>query len=242
MGTLIGTEVKLLLRSGEFLVVAVLFPAVFFLVMSEVFGTMPPAGFDMSTYMMISMAAFGAVCGAVNVGQRVAQEKQAGWNRQLRLTPLPGWSYVLSKVVAAMVVVLPCVALILLVGFLVKGVTLEPWHWLVIVLATWVGSIPFALLGLLIGLAAKPEAVAPLSVMAFLLLSMLGGLWMPVEILPSVMAALARALPSYWMAESARELVAGRPLDLAGMAVVAVWLVVCGLVVGRLYRRDAARA
>lgn len=242
MGTLTLTEIKLLLRSGEFVAVAVLFPAVFFLVMAEVFGPMgDPGGMSMATYMMISMAAFGAVSGAVSAGQRVAQEKQAGWNRQLRLTPLPGWSYVVSKIAAAMAVVLPTVVLILLVGFLVKGIRLEPAQWLAVVASTWLGSIPFALLGVLIGLAVKPDAVAPIAITAFLMLSMLGGLWMPVEVLPGVMAGLAQALPSYWMAAGAREFLATATVDPLGVAVVAGWLVLLSLLVIRLYRRDAAR-
>ncbi|WP_336209468.1 ABC transporter permease [Nonomuraea sp. LPB2021202275-12-8] len=241
MGALIVTELKLLSRSIEFLVIAILFPAVFFLIMSEVFGNLSAGSLDMVTYMMISMVAFGAISGAISVGQRVAPERQAGWNRQLRLTPLPGWSYVASKVVVSLVIVLPAVVLILAAGFLIKGVELSLTQWGLVLLAAWLGSLPFGVLGLLIGLAVKPDAVGAVYVAAFLMLALFGGLWVPVEILPGFMGAFAHALPSFWLAEQARNLATGGGLDLLGVLVSAAWFFIAGALVVMLYKRDAAR-
>lgn len=241
MGTLIVTELKLLARSIEFLVIAIGFPAVFFLVMSEVFGDQNVGPVNMVTYMMISMAAFGAVSGAISTGARVAQERQEGWNRQLRLTPLPGWSYVGTKVVVAMIMVLPTLILILLAGFLIKGIELSALQWVQILVACWLGSLPFSLIGVVIGLATKPGSVQALTTMAFLMLSMFGGLWFPMEIMPGFMQAFSKALPSFWLAEQARTLVAGGSLALIGVAVVTLWFLVSATLVVTLYRRDAAR-
>lgn len=241
MLTLIRCELALLARSIEFLVIAIAFPAVFFLVMSEVFGRQSAGSLDMVTYIMISMAAFGAISGAVSVGARVAQERQAGWTRQLRLTPLPSWSYVASKVVAASVVVLPAIALILLTGLFVKGVDLPAGRWGLVLLAGWLGALPFSVLGLLIGLVVKPDAVAAVSVTTFLMMAMFGGLWVPVEVLPEVMGAAAKALPSYWLATQARHLAAGENVDLAGIAVVTAWFVLTAALVVTAFRRDHRR-
>ncbi|GAA5040361.1 ABC-2 type transport system permease protein [Thermocatellispora tengchongensis] len=242
MGTLVYTELRLLTRSMEFLVLAVASPVVFFLVMSEVFGGLDTKGaVDMTTYIMISMAAFGAISGALAIGSRVALERQAGWHRQLRLTPLPGWSYVASKVAASMVIVLPALLLIFLAGLLVKGVDLTAEQWLRVLVASWVGALPFAVLGPLIGLSAKPDAVSALTVSAFLLMAMFGGLFMPVEVMPEVMATLAKALPSFWLAEHARNQVEGAPIDPLGPAVVAAWFAVTAALVVVLYRRDSQR-
>lgn len=241
MGTLIVTELKMLARSIEFLVIAIGFPAVFFLVMSEVFGDQNVGPVDMVTYMMISMAAFGAVSGAISTGARVAQERQEGWNRQLRLTPLPGWSYVGTKVIVAMVMVLPTLALILLAGFLIKGIELSAAQWAQVLAACWLGSLPFSLIGVVIGLAAKPGSVQALTTTTFLMLSMFGGLWFPMEIMPGFMQAFSKALPSFWLAEQARTLVAGGSLALLGLAVAGLWFLVSAVLVVTLYRRDAAR-
>lgn len=241
MRTLIVTELKLLSRSPDFLAISMAFPVVFFLVMSEVFGGGRIGPVDMITYMMISMAAFGVISGSLNIGARVALERRSGWNRQLRLTPLPGWSYVASKVAVSMVMVLPTALLILLAGFLVKGVTLEVVQWGQILAAIWLGSLPFAVLGVLIGMAVKPETVSAITVASFLLLAMFGGLWMPVEVLPGFMAGLARALPSFWLADQARELIGGGSVSLPGLLVAAAWFAGASVLVVASYRRDAAR-
>lgn len=241
MFTLIRTEISLLARSAEFLVIAIGFPAVFFLVMSEVFGRLQAGTLDMVTYIMISMAAFGAISAAVNVGARVAQERQAGWTRQLRLTPLPSWSYVAGKVVVASLVVLPAIGLILLTGWLVKGVDLPAGRWGLILLAGWLGSLPFGVLGLLIGLTVKPDAVSAVAVTTFLMMAMFGGLWVPVEVLPGVMAAAAQALPSFWLAGQGRRLAAGDGADPVGVAVSAAWFLAAAWLVVVAFRRDHRR-
>ena len=241
MARLILVELRMLARSTEFLIVAIAFPALFFLVMSEVFSDLDAGGLDMVTYMMISMAAFGAISGAISVGARVAQERQAGWNRQLRLTPLPPWSYVASKAVVGLLVVLPAVLLILLAGALVKGVDLpmERWGWVLV--ASWAGSLPFAVLGLLIGLALKPDAVPGVYIATFLTMAMFGGLWVPVEVLPGFMAAAAHALPSFWLATQARHLAEGMAVEPIGVAVSAAWFLIAAGLVAVRYRRDATR-
>ena len=60
------------------------------------------------------------------------------------------------------------------------------------------------LLGIVIGLWVKAEVVQGLTTLALLVLSMLGGLWFPVELMPSAMQSVAHALPSYWLAELGR--------------------------------------
>ena len=70
---------------------------------------------------------------------------------------------------------------------------------------------------------------------------MLGGLWFPVQIMPSVMQTIAHTLPSYWLAELGRwPFLPGTAFPWAGVAVLLVWsIVLTGL--GALgYRRATA--
>ena len=68
------------------------------------------AGTTWRTYFMVSMASFGAMVAALNAGgTRLAAERASGWTRQLRVTPLPAWSYVSTKIAASMVIVLPVI-------------------------------------------------------------------------------------------------------------------------------------
>jgi ABC-2 type transport system permease protein len=38
---------------------------------------------------MVGLAAFGTMGAVLSSGARIAAERSTGWNRQLRLTPLP---------------------------------------------------------------------------------------------------------------------------------------------------------
>ena len=80
---------------------------------------------------MVSMASFGAMVAALNAGgTRLAAERASGWTRQLRVTPLPGWSYVMTKISASMVMVLPVIVLVELTGLFLGGVQLGVGVWL----------------------------------------------------------------------------------------------------------------
>ena len=48
---------------------------------------------------MVGLAAFGAMNAMLSSGARIAGERAAGWNRQLRITPLPVSDYFRAKVV-----------------------------------------------------------------------------------------------------------------------------------------------
>ena len=72
-------------------------------------------------------------------------------------------------------------------------------------------------------------------------LGMLGGLWIPLYVLPDWMATLAHFFPTYWLGRVGLE-----PLAHAGgmgfaALVLAGWLVIPALVVVRRFRLDTAR-
>src|SRR6202046_5869012 len=82
-------------------------------------------------YLMVSMCTFGSLVAALNAGgSRLATERSTGWARQLRVTPMPAWSYVATKVTASMLVVLPVLVLVELVGFTFGGVRLGIGQWI----------------------------------------------------------------------------------------------------------------
>jgi ABC-2 type transport system permease protein len=186
------------------------------------------------------MAAFGAISASVSTGGRVAVERAVGWNRQLRLTPLPGWGYLVIKAVVAMLVALPALVLVFAVAA-VKGVDLAPGTWLLVFAAAWVGVLPFAAIGLLIGSFASQDSAQGMSMVTMLVFSLLGGVLIPAQVLPPVMLAIAHALPSYWMANIPMVEAFGGDLPADGVAVLAAWFVVVGALAAWRYRRDALR-
>ena len=80
------------------------------------------------------------------------------------------------------------------------------------------------------------------SLLTFLGLSILGGLWVPLSIMPGWMGDVAQAVPSYWL-NRLGQMGAGATGDLVPpMLVLAAWSLVLGALIVWRYRRDAARA
>ena len=210
-----------------------------FLAFSSVYGAKDP---EAVTFLMVSMAAFGAVAASISTGSRTAIERQVGWNRQLRLTPLSGVNYLASKVAAAMLVALPSMLLVFAAGVLVEHVDLSAGTWVQLIVLCWLGVLPTAVLGLLVGLLATGDSAQAMSTALMLALSMLGGLWLPLSSLPPAMTIVAKALPSYWLAEFGHDALSGNAVSLQGVTTMAAWIVAAGALVALRYRRDTARA
>ena len=81
--------------------------------------------------------------------------------------------------------------------------------WLALVAVLWAGSAVFVALGLLLGLALEQKAAGGAMGIVGTVLALLGGLWVPAELFPGGLQAVAHALPSYWYAEIGRDVAAG---------------------------------
>ena len=238
MRALLVSEVRRILRSPRFLIFTVGLPLLYFLIFSGIYAS---DGGATVVVLMVMMAAFGAISASISVGGRVAAERHVDWNRQLRLTPLPGWGYLAVKAATAMVVVLPALLLVFGVAAVAKGVELGVGTWLAVLLAAWLSVLPFAAIGLLIGMAATPDSAQGMSTVVMLLFSLLGGVLIPAQVLPAAMVAVARLLPSYWIVAETMGQAFGTGLDGQGVLVMLAWLVVVGALVAMRYRHDALR-
>lgn len=228
-------------RNRRFLIFTVFMPLAFFFLWSNIFGNGSTQGISSKAYLMTSMAAYGTLTAAVSSGARIAIERASGWNRQLRLTALAPWSYFVGKVAVAMVLAVPSILLVFLAGGLLEHVQLSAAEWVTSGVALWVGLLPFAALGVVVGYTAGPDAVQAVAPLITLGLSLLGGLWIPVQAMPTAMADAAHAFPSYWLGELARFALAHSAFDGRSVAVLLAWTVVFGLLAVRLFRRETAR-
>jgi ABC-2 type transport system permease protein len=238
----LALEVRRTFRNRQFLLITLALPLVLFLVYHQLYGDDALGGLSATSYLMTSMAAFGAMVAAMSTGTRIAQERRSGWNRQLRLTPLRPASYLLAKGAVGCLVALPPIGLVYLAGVLVGGVDSDGWRLLASGLGAWLAAIPFAALGIAIGYLSNPDSSQALFSLAFLGLSLFGGVWIPVEVMPRAMADFAHALPSYWLGVIARTPLSTGGLDWAAIPVLLGWTVLLGLLVMRRYRVDTARA
>lgn len=246
MKGLIRLELTRALRNRKFLFFSVLYPSILFLLIAgsadsttKVDGT----GLTLPTYMMVSMASFGALT-AVLMGnsERIAKERESGWVRQLRLTTLPGRGYVLAKTASAAVVSLPSIVVIFVVAAVVKDVRLDAWQWLALTGAIWAGSLVFAALGVAIGYSATGDAVRPITMIVYFGLSMLGGLWMPTTTFPRWLQDIAAWVPTHAYAALGRAIEQSRAPHAKDLVVLAVSFALFTGGAAWLYRKDTLKA
>jgi len=233
-------EVRRTMRSTRFLIFSIAFPVLLFLLYVGIFANGDKAVVGV---LMVNMTAFGALSAALFAGGRVAVERSLGWQRQLRLTPLSGSGYLSAKGITGMLLALPAIVLVPLIGAVVEGVSLDAGGWLRVTIGIWLAVIPFVLIGLLIGQVGTPDSIQPIMSLTMMAMSLLGGIFIPVDTMPSWLLNVAHILPSYWLGQVGRGAVTADLSVNLGQAVLvlAIWTAALGLAVVRRYRRDSAR-
>jgi ABC-2 type transport system permease protein len=237
-------EARRSLRNPRTLIFTFVFPVALFLLYCGLYGDQRIGGGSQTTlkaYLMGSMAAYGAFMVAVTIGGRTALERSNGWQRQLRLTPLSPVGYLVSKATVAMALAIVPVVLVSLVGGLAEDVSLSATGWAQVVGGVWLATVPFAVLGLLIGQVATADSLQPIIMTVMLLLAFVGGVFIPIQIFPDWLQHVAQVLPTYWMAEIGHGPFTGNTETGTAIVVLAAYTVVLGFAVIRRYRRDSAR-
>jgi ABC-2 type transport system permease protein len=237
-------EVGRLARSWKFLVITVGFPVTFYMLFlgdrragQVVDGTVP-----WRVYLMISMCSFGALVAALTAGgARLSTERSSGWARQLRVTPLPGWAYVVTKIAASMLVILPVVGLVDLVGATFGGVDLDAATWTALSAAMWLTALPFAVLGVFIGFMVNAETAFPVVTGLMFVLGYFGGLFNPVDGMPAALRSAAQVLPSFHHAAIGLSIVDGHGATATNWLVLAGYTAILGLAIMLKHRHEESR-
>ncbi|RYY45955.1 MAG: ABC transporter permease [Sphingomonadales bacterium] len=168
-------------------------------------------------------------------GAGVAVERESGLIELKRVSPLPGGAYVVAKLVSA--AAMAALALVLIYGLsLVGGVRMPAEKWALLVAVHLVSVVPFALIGFTIGMRMGAKGSIAAANAFYLGFSILGGLWMPITILPPWMQHLAWATPSFHLGQLALSVIGVLPQGsilahiaaLVGITILAAWLAVGG--------------
>ena len=239
---MLALELRRTVRNRRTVVFTLILPAAFFLLFgaNSSYRQERIGQGNVTGYVLISMAVYGAMLATTSGGAMVSVERAAGWSRQLRLTPLRPAAYIAVKLVLAMLLGAVSVAVAFVVGA-VAGAELPGYAWLGCGLLAWVCALVFAAFGLFMGYLLPSENVMQILGPVLAVLSLAGGLFMPVDRLGQVFATVAEFTPVYGVGQIARyPLTHDGNLWLAALNVL-VWTALFALGATWRFRRDTAR-
>ncbi|MCG7320769.1 ABC transporter permease [Arsenicicoccus bolidensis] len=202
---------------------------------------------NVAAYLMVSMAAYGAVTATTGIGGYAAIERAFGWGRQLGLTPMRDGTYVGVKTATAITICLQPLVLIYLIGWL-TGARADWQVWVLAPIITMVGAAAFAIYGMVFGLWMRSESAGGAAGGSLVILAFLGNIFMP---LSGTLLTIAKFTPLYGLIQLVRyPLTEGRIMTPDGLideplwvplANVAAWLLILSMLATWLVRRSRGR-
>lgn len=241
--TVLRLEIRRLLRNRRTVIFALIFPVVFFLAfgLNKAYASEPIGHGNVSAFIMLSIALYGAVLATTSGGAMVSIERAAGWSRQLRLTPLSPVIYIVIKVLTALVLGLVSVVAVFAVGLITGKPSMPGYLWIVTGLCVWIGSLVFAAFGLFMGYLLPTENVMQFLGIGLALLAFAGGLFIPLSQFSQPVQTIAKFTPLYGLNQLVHAPLLGNGVELAWVANAVIWLAIfAGGAVWR-FRKDTAR-
>jgi ABC-2 type transport system permease protein len=241
-------ELKRTFRNRRFLILSLGIPLVFYYLVAAQNRTNHNFGGDAThhtgifapQYYMVSLLAFGGMSAVLGCGARIAAERQVGWNRTLRLTPLSPRAYFRAKIATSYSMALCAMALLYVAG-LSLGVRMPVGRWFTMSLLVLIALIPFAALGIGLGHLLTVDSMGPALGGGVAILAFLGGTWFPITG-SGGFVTFCKALPSYWLVQAGHVGLTGKdPWGLAGWLVLGAWTVATVGFAMWAYRRDTKR-
>jgi ABC-2 type transport system permease protein len=194
-------------------------------------------GISLPLYYMVSLASFGTMFAMVSSGGRIAAERQAGWTRQLRITPLPVRAYFRAKMLTSYMTAVTSLVLLYIAGASL-GVSLPARDWLEMSGLIVVALLPFGALAILLGHLMTVESIGPIAGGTVSLLAIVSGTWFPAT---GFLHTVGQWLPSYWLVQAGRVTLEGHGWGTQGWAVVIAWTALLAALAALAYRRDTGR-
>jgi ABC-2 type transport system permease protein len=241
--TLLRLEVRRMLRNRRTLIFTMIVPSIFFLLfgLNKAYAFQRAGHGNVSAFILISMALYGAVLATTAGGAMVSIERAEGWSRQLRITPLTPAAYIVTKMLTALVLGFGSVVVVFIVGLLTGKPSMPGYLWFATAAAVWIGSLVFAAFGLFMGYLLPTANVMQLLSLALMLFAFGGGLFIPLSSYPHVLQEIAQYTPLYGLNQLVHAPLLGSGVHLAWAANAVAWLVIfAGGAIWR-FRKDTAR-
>jgi ABC-2 type transport system permease protein len=239
--TVLGIELKRVLRNRRTIIFTLLLPAILFFIFVGQSGYNDRAGQgNVAAYIMVSIALYGAALTSAAGGAMVAMERALGWSRQLRLTPLSPVAYILIKALVALMMGGMAVTIVNICGVIDGLPSMPTGDWIACAVLSLVCTVTFAALGVFIGFLVPGENAMQILGPGLAALSFLGGVFYPLSQYPDIVRHIAYWTPMYGVAQVSRSPLT-HELPWYAIANAVVWFLL--FVAGAAWRmsKDTAR-
>lgn len=224
-------EMLRMFRNVYFIFWSLMMPVLFYVLYTRIFTTDAVDPEQWNAHYLMSMTCFSVMGSSImTLGIRLVQERVHGWVSYLRVTPLSDAIYFGGKMVGQTTVHLFSIIVIFTAGYLINGVSLSALQWIGSALWILAGSLPFLALGTCIGTLRKVDTASGLSNALYLSLALLGGMWMPLDIMPSWLGQIGSWLPSNSFGKGAWAIVSGNAPAFRDILILTAYLIVFMLI------------
>jgi ABC-2 type transport system permease protein len=232
-------EVRRTLRNPKFLLLVAAVPVLLYVIsVNNARHGSTALGASAAAWYLSSAMVIGVLGGALTgANARLATERASGWYRQLRTTPLGDRRWLVGRLLAGLVVVVPVVVLVAGVAIAWGDVRLPLTTWAALFVILVGGAVPAVLAGLALGLSLRCEAAQAAQAVVFVALALFGGAFADTEAPPSGTRFLVETMPSYHLMNLTREAVSGQTLHASHIAALAAASSLLALLVALLTRR-----
>ena len=230
----LATELKKLARVPGFIIPTLVFPSMFFLLFAAPYLKTWQAA-NQTTAGFMTFAFFTVVFFQFGVG--LAQDRANPWDAYVRTLPLAPWVLPVAFVLTGLIFAFLAAGVV--AGVAAASTPLEPGlaNLPALFTALVLGAVPMGLLGIAMALRISPKAALPTANLVYLLLSFLGGLWMPPEAMPEWARALSPWLPTRYWAELVWASAWGKPWPAAALLGLTAYALIFGLLAAWAWRR-----
>ncbi|WP_456279052.1 ABC transporter permease [Bacillus sp. AK128] len=203
-------EIIRIVRNRYYVFWSLVMPILFYYIFTNVVNTNLPDQELWQAHYLMSMTTFSVMGTSImTLGIRLVQERAQGWSMFMKVTPLSETSYFIAQMVGQTFIHSLSIIVIFLAGVVLNGVSLTFGQWLLSGLWILVAAAPFLALGSLIGLMKKVETASGVSNLIYMCLAILGGMWMPLDIMPDLMQSIGQWTPSYNFGDGAWSIIRG---------------------------------
>ena len=190
-----------MVRTPAFALPTLLFPAMFYLLFGVLMSNADPT-IGLQTFARLGV--FGTMApGLFGFGVSLAFEREYGTLTYKQALPLPHGSYLLARMVMAMLFACIIAGLLIVMALTIAHAPLTFGMAARVFVVEVLGVLPFCAIGLMVGAFVSGQAAPAVVNVIYLPLAFMSGLWVPLQFMPKMIQELAPLWPPFHLSQLA---------------------------------------